>query len=288
MGNFQVAFSGLVQGRSLQHMGWKVWASDSPAAPSGQPRRSAGSTGSAGSRDPVSAPGLPKGLVETCFAPSKMPPKSGYCCSAVAQWQTPPPFFFSWWKQGLWENFHGGCHWHAGTPPAPGRAAGRALLCGAHKEGRSWRTCSGKAAIGGERLRVPQLHRCPRWPGVGCLCWGSSHGSGARGCSAGQGRGPLLKHEPADVPLPQHCSTEKAVPRGCRAVSGTACPPREGAHPGEGGPGSQGKACCWEWFQRLQHGAGLWGSRDYHGMSSSAPPCSRFPSRRCVRKWVWI
>lgn len=94
MGNFQVAFSGLVQGRSLQHMGWKVWASDSPAAPSGQPRRSAGSTGSAGSRDPVSAPGLPKGLVETCFAPSKMPPKSGYCCSAVAQWQTPPPFFF--------------------------------------------------------------------------------------------------------------------------------------------------------------------------------------------------
>lgn len=89
MGNFQADHFGPVQGRSLQHVGWKVWSLDSPAAPSGQLCHTAGSTGS---RDAGSTPGLPKGLVGTRLEPSEMPPKSRHCCSPVALWHA--AFFF--------------------------------------------------------------------------------------------------------------------------------------------------------------------------------------------------
>lgn len=166
MGNFQVAFSGPVQGRSLQHVGWKVWASDSPAAPSGQPRRSAGSAGSAGSRDPVSTPGLPEGPVETCLAPSKMPPKSGHCCSAVALWQTPPLFFFPDGNKDREKISTGG---PIGTQVPPRPQAGRLRT---RKEGADGpvleRLRSGERAC--EYLSCTNVPAGPGWDASSCLC----------------------------------------------------------------------------------------------------------------------
>lgn len=157
-------FFGPVQGRSLQHAGWKVWASDSPAAASGQPRRTAGS---AGSRDPVSTPELPKGLVEAHLAPSKMPPKSRHCCSTVALWQTP---FFLMETRSM-RSFPWGCRWHAGTPwPQAGRLGEPHSAVRTRKEGADRPVlagCKGESAC--EYLNCTDVLARPGWDASPCL-----------------------------------------------------------------------------------------------------------------------
>lgn len=177
-GNFQEDFLGQAPGGTRQCLGWEACASCCPAAPWGQPRWASGS------RDPGGTPGLPKGLVEICFMPSKMPPKSGHCCGAVVLMKN--SLFLM--KTRSMRNFPWAVQLACRYPLGPSRVAGRAMLCGAtRKEGGDGPVLAGwewDSAWSSSAALISLLGQCGMPPHQG----GSSHSSAA-GASDEQGRG---------------------------------------------------------------------------------------------------